>query len=432
LKAAAEMIGAYWARLESQHRLEAAVESLNTRLRYEEALAECSKHLLGEGEEALASALSQLVAATDADYMWLEENYEDPELGLCARLVHEIQSPRLDEYALEDPWLGGPHSETPTSYRALSRGEPSVILTSELSGSERALYESDGLLSELVLPVFTFGRWTGAIGFADYTVERQWVERDIQILRTASEMVGSYLERRQSRERLEALVRSKDEFIASVSHELRTPLTSVLGFAGVLLDAYEDMPDGERRDLMALIRHEAQEVAWIVDDLLVFARADIGTLAATAVDLSLHEQVTAVLSGQPDAHAARVALEGDDVRATADPGRVRQIVRNLVTNALKYGGPGVTVEVDAVDESAVVRVTDDGNGIPENEWESIFEPYYRAHDPGGQPGSVGLGLAVSRKLAMLMGGDLTYTHADGRSIFQLLLPLARTGIAASA
>ena len=430
LETAADLIGAYWARAESNSRLESAIKSLDKRVHYEESLARFSQELLTDSPGAMETAFHQLMRGTDVDYIWLDENYEHPVKGFSARIVCDTD-PHDPTNAPEDTWLDGPHSETPTSYAHLSRGEPSVIRIKELTGHERELYEADGLESELMIPIYVFGDWYGSVGFADDSLDRQWEAQDLHMLRTAAQMIGSFLERRQTRARLEELVRSKDEFIASVSHEIRTPLTSVLGFTDILTSGDTEVDANERRELLGLIGREAQEVSWIVEDLLAFARADIGTLAATAVPLSPFEQTHAVLAGQPPELVERVTVEDSLHRALADPGRVRQIMRNLLTNAFRYGGPEVSVAIEEQDGVVATYVTDNGNGIPEDQRTLIFDAYHSAHERGGQPGSVGLGLNVSRKLARVMGGDLTYSYEDGHSIFCLSLPLAELPIAVS-
>jgi signal transduction histidine kinase len=106
----------------------------------------------------------------------------------------------------------------------------------------------------------------------------------------------------------------------------------------------------------------------------------------------------------------------------ADPSRTRQIIRNLITNAVRYGGDRVTVEAVEGDQRTVLTVTDDGPGVDPAQWESIFEPYQRAHEAPTQPASIGLGLTVSRQLARLMDGDLVYGFGERGSVFTLTLP----------
>ncbi len=417
LRTAAEMVSAYWDR---QHTLGA----LSERVALEEAVAGVSAELLTESERALPAALEHLLSVTGADYLWIEENFTDPEAGPSARKLVDVGAPGFDIDQLGGGFVDGPWSATPTAHGLLAAGSPSFITLADLEGDERALYEIDGLLSELMLPVYVYGEWFGSVGFADYSRERIWQEQDVRLMRTVAELIGSYLERKASRQRLEELIASKDQFVASISHEVRTPLTSVLGFANVLHDGYQNMSDADRLEMLELITREAQEVAWIIDDLLVFARSDIGTLAVSAVETPLDEQIRAVLAGQNAELNERVVFDRAETAAIADPGRVRQVLRNLITNAFKYGGPTIRVEVSVAGTAAVVSVVDDGDGIEEELRERVFDAYFRAHDPGGQPGSMGLGLNVSLKLARLMGGDLTYTHDGRHSTFSLLLPLA--------
>ena len=425
LRTAADMVGAFWER-------RGAVESLNVRVAFEEALSKVSAALMTETEESLPRALQILLWVTGADYLWVEENYYDDDGIFCAKVNQKAKSNALAPVAHGDPWVEGPWEETPTSLKNLSAGLPSLIRTSDLEGAERQLYVADGIRTELKLPIYVFGEWFGSLGLADYLKERVWQDQDVRVMRTAVGLIGSYLERKFSRERLEELVQSKDEFVASISHEVRTPLTSVLGFASLLRDGYGEMADSERRDMLNLINREAQEVAWIIDDLLVYARSDIGTLAVSAVETPLDAQIESVLAGQPDEHVAGIRAAVDDVAAIADPGRVRQILRNLITNAVKYGGSNVEIESLATDGWAALRVIDDGDGIKDELRDRVFEAYFRAHDSGGQPGSMGLGLNVSLKLARLMGGDLRYDRINGKTAFTLSLPLAEQAVGASA
>ena len=122
---------------------------------------------------------------------------------------------------------------------------------------------------------------------------------------------------------------------------------------------------------------------------------------------------------------AHIELVGRPVTAMGDPDRIRQIVRNLISNALRYGGDNISIKLSNHDTTASVFVFDNGLGIPEQDQERIFQAYQRAHNAPGLAGSLGLGLAISRQIARLMGGDLTYCYQNGRSTFELTLPVQR-------
>lgn len=232
-------------------------------------------------------------------------------------------------------------------------------------------------------------------------------------------------ELRRTRSDLEDMIDARDELIASVGHELRTPLTAVLGFAEMLKIGNEaDMAKSDRTEMVDFIAREAFDLSGIIDDLIVAARIEIGKLEVARVPTVLRAQAAQVLEGLDSEVAAGIRISGDQASALADPGRVRQILRNLITNALRYGGDNIEIVISTDDGSALLEVCDDGPSLPEDEWESIFDPYYRYHGEPSQPGSVGLGLTVARGLAELMEGTLTYRHNEARSIFALQLPQA--------
>ncbi len=248
----------------------------------------------------------------------------------------------------------------------------------------------------------------------------------VPLLLLAGLVVTASLLRMQANKRriatLEHLVEVKGEFIAAVSHELRTPLTAVVGFADLLRKSGADLTSSDRAEMTAAIAEQSGEVAAIVEDLLVAARTDIGKLNVATVSVNLRAQTAQVLEILDQSQS--IAILGHPPAASGDPARVRQILRNLFTNAVRYGGDHISVELGSQSDGlASLIVKDDGDPIPKEDRERIFEPYEQAHDQPRQPGSIGLGLSVSRRLARLMGGDLTYRH-DGHSIFELSLPLA--------
>jgi two-component system osmolarity sensor histidine kinase EnvZ len=127
----------------------------------------------------------------------------------------------------------------------------------------------------------------------------------------------------------------------------------------------------------------------------------------------------------------RIRLSLDSGFAQADPLRFRQIIRNLTSNALRYGGPQIEIAAARLDGSWSVTVTDNGDGIPSEARDTVFESYQRSHTLKGVTGSVGIGLSVARRLAELQGGSLTYRYQNGHSIFELTVPTAEQLSAAS-
>jgi PAS domain S-box-containing protein len=226
---------------------------------------------------------------------------------------------------------------------------------------------------------------------------------------------------------LRGLLDSKDQLIASVSHELRTPLTAVLGFAQLLRSEFTSLTSGEQIELIESIADQTSDLTNIVEDLLVAARADNDTLTVVKVPVDLRAQSAQVLEALGgDPAVGRIRLTGDTLRGQGDPARVRQILRNLISNAFRYGGEDIEVTTYRNRSRVCVAVLDDGPGIPEDDRDRIFQPYLRSSNTKNVTASIGLGLSVSRMLARLMEGDLAYRHEDGRSVFELSLPAVET------
>jgi signal transduction histidine kinase len=229
------------------------------------------------------------------------------------------------------------------------------------------------------------------------------------------------------KDRLEDQVRGKDQFIATVSHELRTPLTTVLGLSHELGERRSSFSSAELDEVVALIANESTELANLIEDLLVGARADVSTLSLHSqfIDIAIEmDQVVESHAHQRDREeAVPVHYSARREKLWADPLRFRQIVRNLLSNATRYGGDRIWVEIEDRADTVTVSVVDDGSGVPAALEKRIFEAYERGdHSHVAQPGSVGLGLAVSRRLANLMSGTLEYRRVDGTTRFELSLP----------
>jgi signal transduction histidine kinase len=220
---------------------------------------------------------------------------------------------------------------------------------------------------------------------------------------------------------LEALDRDKRDFLASVSHELRTPLAAVLGFATELADSWDGFDTKEAHTLVSLIASQAEDIASIVEDLLTLTRLEAGTMSVHPVAVNLQEHVAGLVATLARSTGREVTWAGN-ATVIADPTRLRQVLRNLVTNAFRYGGEIVRVHVRDEGSSAVVDVRDTGGPIPASRVRTMFEPFDHGDHAMTMPHSVGMGLAVARSLAVLMGGSLDYMHDGIESIFRLTLP----------
>jgi PAS domain S-box-containing protein len=221
----------------------------------------------------------------------------------------------------------------------------------------------------------------------------------------------------------------KSDFVSTVSVELRTPLTSIYGFAQTLLRADIAFTDEERRTFLDFIARESERLTEIVDALLDVAALDTGDLSVALSPTDVRAVVegvvaTAEAANQND-HRFVAEVDVDDLAAEADPDKLRQVLDQLLSNAVKYSPAGGTVTVAARRRSETVElsVSDEGIGIPATERERIFSKFYKSGD--GQARGTGLGLFIAQGLVREMGGHMWVDSEEGRgSRFAFELPLA--------
>lgn len=251
--------------------------------------------------------------------------------------------------------------------------------------------------------------------------------RDISAAKQAEEDLRAALETAQ------AATRTKGLFLAMMSHELRTPLQAVLGYSELLLGGPENSLSPEQREDIAFIHQGAGRMVSLIDQMLDLSRMEAGRLELTSHDLDLPEimeQVRQDVAPQAAANGLELTMQLPRVlpRVVADPARVRQILLNLVGNAVKFTPEGaIDVQVSETDRELAIAVRDTGIGIPAEALPYIFEEFRQVEGNFTRRyGGAGLGLAISQRLAAQMGGRITVSSQPGAgSTFTLYLPTGR-------
>jgi PAS domain S-box-containing protein len=284
--------------------------------------------------------------------------------------------------------------------------------------------------SVLIVPMSAHGRTLGALTLIGAESGRQFSERDLPLVeelarRSALAVVNSELFQAAA-----SANRAKSEFLASMSHELRTPLNAIIGYSELLGEGISGPVTPGQQEQLLRVRASASHLLGLIDEVLSFSRMEAGheQVAPGDVDVaSLFADALALVRPMAEAKQLPLIIEtaGADIRLYTDALKVRQILVNLLTNAVKFTDAGsVTLSARPDGDDVVFDVRDTGIGIAPANLASIFEPFWQVvQSASRRVGGTGLGLSVTRRLAHLLGGDVSVESTPGQgSTFVVRLP----------
>jgi K+-sensing histidine kinase KdpD len=301
----------------------------------------------------------------------------------------------------------------------------------------RQFYEDQGIKDAMVAPLHGDDKVVGVIHVCNRLGDvTTFTDEDLKLFETLVNHASVSLENARLVGKLEdslahltEMNRLKDDFVASVSHELRTPLTSIRGYIKTLLRSDANFSIEEQRTFLETVDRQSNRLHRLIEDLLAVSRIESETDSTLLAQVSLHE-LTVEVADELRSKTARRKLDidvpADLPSVKTDPGKVHQIVLNLIDNALKYAPEKTTVTVVGAAQSGgvTISVIDEGEGIPAEFQERIFDRFYQVDQSTTRMvGGTGLGLYICRRMAEAIGGRVWLENSDeDGSTFSLWIP----------
>jgi signal transduction histidine kinase len=321
-----------------------------------------------------------------------------------------------------------------------------MLVAAAQTPEELALRREIAPSAVIIVPLVARGLVLGALTLAMSESGRRYDAADLALAEQIAERVAVavdnarlFREAARARAVAEEANRAKMDFLATMSHELRTPLNAIAGYTQLLdLGVHGPVNEEQRTDL-ARIRDSGHHLLGLINDVLNYAKLEAGKVEITLDDVRLEplvESVVSLVAPQADAKGLRLSVTelGGSATAAGGPGpvaradteKVRQVLLNVLSNAIKYTARGgsITLAIEERGEVAMVCVRDTGIGIPADKLDRVFEPFVQlGRSLTSRDEGTGLGLAISRDLARAMGGDLVAESEEGvGSTFTLVLP----------
>jgi len=411
-----------------------AQESLRRREAILRAVSFAAEELLkaSSWEDAIQDVLEKLGQAAQVSRVYIFENRTAPDGTLLTGQRYEwvaagITSQMDAAVCQELPWQAGGMGRWETG---LSQGGIIAGLVREFPPCEQAVLLPQDIISIVAVPIFVERTWWGFIGFDDCVAERDWSIAEVAALKAAASTLGTAM----GRQRVELALRQSEKLAATgrmaarIAHEINNPLAGIKNSFLLIKDAVgEDHP---YHRYVGLIEREIERLTHIVRQMFGQYQADREMPRPLRVAAAIDDVVE--LLGAI-CRERGVLIETDAAAASEEivlpEGLVKQILFNLLQNAIEASPPGASVRVTATvaKDGLTLTVTDQGDGIPEEVRSQVFEPFFTTKE-GQKTSGLGLGLPTSRGIAEAMGGVLEFDSSAGEgTMFRLELPVAGKG-----
>jgi signal transduction histidine kinase len=428
---------------ESSIKLETAMEDANQQ-RNAAVANEERVRLLDEAGRILASSLdyettvsavARLAVPKFADWAGVDVVVD----GVIQQLAVAHVDPRKVEWARELNRKYPIDPASPTGVPAVIRtGHP--ILTATVTDemlAESALDEDHlrmlreiGLYSVVIVPMIARDQVLGAMTLVSSDPRRHYDQSDVSLMMELARRSALAIDNARLYRAALVANESKATFLATMSHELRTPLTAIIGYQELLADAIPGPVNEMQKQQLQRIKVSAMQLLSLIDEILLFARVEAGRESvhiAPVVAKGVIDDAIAFVTPSANDRSLTIASDGVDpaLMLRTDGGKLRQMLVNLIANAVKFTAKGgVTVRARQQGSTVVFEVSDTGIGITPEQLKHLFDPFWQAdQQTTRQAGGSGIGLAVTKRLANLLGGDIAVESKPlSGSTFRIMLP----------
>jgi len=305
---------------------------------------------------------------------------------------------------------------------------PEALRETGMVESEVEALADLGITSLIAAPMTTRDRIIGAVTF--FSVDRAFDDDDLALASDLAARAAAAVDQSLRYRNAQDANRAKSSFLAVMSHELRTPLTAIMGYADLLGNEVSGPLNPAQRDQLMRISRRAEDLLRIVEEIIAYSRTEIGTEKPRLEELDLAELIDDVAESmrpmiEERGLEFRVEKPQDQVTIRTDPSRLRHVLLDLLSNALKFTEEGwVRLSAGVEDGRLKIAVQDTGRGVAPEDYERIFEPFIQVEEATTrEKGGTGLGLTVARRLARVLGGDVLVESQPGRgSTFTVDIP----------
>jgi signal transduction histidine kinase/CHASE3 domain sensor protein len=284
--------------------------------------------------------------------------------------------------------------------------------------------------SALIVPMIARGRTLGALTLISTKKGRHYGDADLTLAMEIATRAAIAIDNAQLYRSTLAASEAKSTFLATMSHELRTPLNAIIGYQSLLKEGIDGSLNESQLAQLSRIRAGADHLLTLIDEILTYSRVEVGKEVVRLDEAELRpivEDAVTMVRPQADAKGLIVRVDVPDARLITDAGKLRQILLNILSNAIKFTESGEITLRARLNGEAKFSVSDTGIGIASENLQRVFEPFWQVEQSSTRrAGGTGLGLTVSRSLARLLGGEVSVESklGDG-SVFTLTLPLRR-------